>query len=714
MPSILWTLLIIAVLIGPPVAMAQRGGPPQQIVVDATPSHAVSSFSPLRSLGAGIDRLRGDITDQVLSPEFIKKIQSAGWQPVSYRQNTELFAEAWHWNAKGKWSNASAKGGYFVGDATPTEMIRHSWAAPLPHRGFSRGDGTGYSRLTDGDLNSYWKSNPYLTKQFTGEEDHPQWVTLDLGSQVEINAIRIAWAAPYATKYRVQYWTGAGDPFRHPASGIWQTFPLGSVDDGKGGTVTLRLASWMTPVRYLRVWMTVSSGTCDTHGSEDPRNCLGFAVRELYAGTVSGSGGFHDILNHVPNRQQSVTVCSSVDPWHAETDMTEASGDQVGFDLFFTSGVTRGLPAIIPVAILYSTPEDAAAQISYIKARGYPVSYIEMGEEADGQHMLPEDYAALYIQFAAAIHKVDPALKLGGPSFEGVIEDVEAWPDSEGRVSWLGRFFDYLRSHNRIKEFSFLSFEHYPYDACNTSWNDLYREPENIAHIIQTYKDDGLPPNTPIFVTEVNLGASVSEAFVDIMGGLWWADYTGALFANGGTGNYFFHYIPSRLSRGCNDSWGTFGMFVVDRDFNIKSYTANYFAGQLINQEWVQPVDKLHRVYRAQSDVRDPFGNVLVTAYVVERPDGQWSVMLINKDRERAHGVQIRFANADGKADRHFEKSVDRITFGANEYQWRPNRENGYAGPDGPQVKSTVSGDQETVYSLPKASITVLRGKIGY
>jgi len=703
----------VTMLLHPATALAQRNAPPQNIVVDTTPSHAVSSFSPFRSLGAGIDRLRGGTTDKVMTPDFIQKIQSAGWQTVSYRQNTELFAEAWHWNPKGKWSNTRAKEGYFVGDAAPMEMIRHSWAAPLPHRGFSNGDGDGYSRLTDGNPNTYWKSNPYLTKPFTGEEDHPQWVTLDLGSKLEINAIRIAWAAPYATKYRVQFWTGDRDPFTAPASGIWQTFPLGSVQDGKGDTVTLRLASWMTPARYLRLWMTVSSGTCDTHGPEDRRNCLGFAISELYAGTLSGTGEFHDILKHVPNRQQSITQCSSVDPWHAETDMTQASGDQVGFDLFYTSGVTRGLPAMIPVALLYSTPEDAAAQISYIRTRGYPISYIEMGEEADGQHMLPEDYGALYIQFAAAIHKVDPTLKLGGPSFEGVIEDVRVWPDSEGRISWLGRFFDYLREHGRIQEFSFLSFEHYPYESCNTSWNDLYREPEHIAHIIQTYKDDGLPPNTPIFVTEVNLGASVSEAFVDIMGGLWWADYTGALFANGGTGNYFFHYIPGRLSRGCNDSWGSFGMFLVDRDFNITNYNANYFAAQLINQEWVQPVDQMHNVFRATSDARDAFGNLLVTAYVVERPDGQWSLMLVNKDRNRAHGVHIKFTDAERKPDRYFTGQIDRITFGANEYQWRPNGADGHAQPDGPQVKSTVSGSQDAVYSLPKASITILRGRIG-
>jgi len=702
-----------ATVLFPPAAVAQRGTPPQNVIVDATPSHAVSSFSPFRSLGAGIDRLRGGVTDKVMTPEFIRKIQSAGWQTISYRQNTELFGEAWHWNSKGKWSNANAREGYFVGDSAPTEMIRHSWAAPLPHRGFSRGDGDGYSRLTDGDLNTYWKSNPYLTRPFTGEQDHPQWVTLDLGSKLEINAIRIAWAAPYATKYRVQYWTGEANPFGRPAHGIWQTFPLGSVPDGKGGTVTQRLASWMTAVRYLRIWMTVSSGTCDTHGPDDRRNCLGFAINELYAGTRSGNGEFRDILNHVPNRQQSVTVCSSVDPWHTETNTTETSGDQVGFDLFFTSGVTRGLPAMIPVAMLYSTPEDAAAQISYLKKRGYPISYIEMGEEADGQNMLPEDYAALYIQFAAAIHKVDPNLKLGGPSFEGVIEDVQVWPDSEGRVSWLGRFFDYLRERERIQEFSFLSFEHYPYESCNTSWNDLYREPENIGHIIQTYKDDGLPPNTPIFVTEVNLGASVSEAFVDIMGALWWADYTGALFASGGTGNYFFHYIPGRLTRGCNDSWGSFGMFLVDRDFKITNYNASYFAAQLINQEWVQPVDEIHRMFRASSDARDQFGNLLVTAYPVERPDGQWSIMLVNKDRERAHGVRIRFTDADKKTDRYFTGQVDRITFGANEYQWRPNGADGRANPDGPQVKSTVTGGNDAVYSLPKASITILRGKPG-
>ena len=72
---------------------------------------------------------------------------------------------------------------------------------------------------------------------------------------------------------------------------------------------------------------------------------------------------------------------------------------------------------MMPVAMLYDTPDNAAAEIAYLEKRHYPISYVEMGEEADGQDMLPEDYAALYLQWATAIHRVDPKLKLGGPSF---------------------------------------------------------------------------------------------------------------------------------------------------------------------------------------------------------------------------------------------------------------------------------------------------------
>src|SRR5450759_2789073 len=156
----------------------------QTVIVDATPSHVVNRFSPQYALGSTVDRV------------------------VSYRQNTDLFVQAWHWNPNGTWSDPAGKG-YFTGDGTPTsEMIRHSYGYSLPHRGFTRNGGTefdGYSRLDDGDVKTYWKSNQYLTREFTGEEDslHAQWVVIALDKKEWVNRIRIQWADPLARDFVV-------------------------------------------------------------------------------------------------------------------------------------------------------------------------------------------------------------------------------------------------------------------------------------------------------------------------------------------------------------------------------------------------------------------------------------------------------------------------------------------------------------------------------
>jgi len=697
----------------------------QNIVVDASQSHVVNTFSPPHALGGAIDRLRAGEgapgaeethltkeqvdrnTDMLLSDPVLKEILGAGWQTVTYRQNTELMVEAWHWNAAGKWSNEEKKEGYFAGSAEPGEMIRHSYAYPLPHRGFSRGDGNGWSRLTDGDVNSYWKSNPYLTKEFTGEEDslHPQWVMIDLGAKVNVDAIRIAWANPYARRYAVQYWTGVLEPFYDGTlAGTWQTFPKGYVTEGSGGVETLKLASRTISARYLRIWMTQSSNTCDTHGSGDKRNCVGYAINELYVGTLSASGSFNDVVQHSPNRRQTVTWPSSVDPWHAETDLDYGRGDQIGFDLFFTSGITRGLPTMVPIAMIYETPENAAAEIAYLYKRRYPISWIEMGEEADGQHMLPEDYAALYIQFATAIHKLVPEAKLGGPAFEGTFGDVEVWPDAMGRVSWLARFLDYLRAHDRLNDFTFFSFEHYPFmeKGDTASWNDLYLEPGFVSTVVQAWRDNGLPPNLPFFMTEGNMGGGGGPR--DVKSALWLADYVGAMMTQGASGTFYFHYMPTPGGRG--------QFLALDKNYQVTNYPPQYIAAQVITKEWVQPIDAPHRLFKVASDVTDEAGNILVTAYAVERPDGQWSVMLINKDHDNDHEVNVVFSDAETKRTRHFSGPVDRITFGSAEYQWPAGAKTTHADPDGPPAKTTLNGGADVEFSLPKASIIVLRGKI--
>src|SRR5579872_399729 len=265
----------------------------QNLVVDVAPSHVANSFSPVRALGAAVDRLEVGAADKVLVQPMLQEILSSGWQPVTYRQNTELEGEAWHWNPRGTWSDSSGRG-YFTGSATPTERILHSWGYTLPHRGTAR-EGRNYGVITDGDSETYWKSNPYLTRLFTGEDDsqHPQWVIVDLGSSQKIDAIRIEWGEPYAKDYRIQFWSGGeSNPRRNATQAIWQTFPAGTIIDGRGGSSTVRLTALPVSVRYIRIWMMQSSNTCDAHGSADRRNCVGYAIREVSAGTIVSDGAF--------------------------------------------------------------------------------------------------------------------------------------------------------------------------------------------------------------------------------------------------------------------------------------------------------------------------------------------------------------------------------------------------------------------------------------
>ncbi len=693
---------------------ASPSGSPQAgtVRVDTTPQHELNAFDPDQALGSSIDVLSHDVIDRGYTPEILKEILSAGYGAISYRNNSELRSLAWHWNENGTWSDPVHQSGYFTGSTDLKEPIRYILSYSLPHRGFSH-TGGGFSRLTDGDLTTYWKSNPYLTEKFTGEPDalHPQWVVIDLKEAKPINAVQIAWANPYARTYEVDYWDGK-DPLDRAPQGAWKSFPAGVVSNGQGGTVTLRLADAPVSTQYIRIWMTESSNTCDTHGAEDVRNCVGYAINEVSAGTVDDNSGFTDVVVHSPDAKQTGTICSSVDPWHSADDVISGGRSQhTGFDLFYTSGISKGMPAMIPVTVLYGTPDDAAAEIAYVEKRGYAIGYIEMGEEPDGQHILPEDYGALYVQWAAAIHKVDSKLKLGGPVFEGVNEDIKVWPDAQGRTSWSGRFVEYLRSHGHLADLSFWSFEHYPLEPCDITWADVYKEPEMMAHVMESFRENGVPKNVPLMVTESHISWQLTGPMSQIFAALWLADNVGSFFAAGGAQ---FHHSPIQPERVNNSCMGpaTWSNFVADADLNVKGYTSPYFAARLMNLEWLEHGAGMHHMFPAATDIRDGAGNVVVTSYAVRRPDGNWALLLVNRDQANPHAVRVVFGDSERNRQGFFHGKVMMVTFGSDQYLWREDGENSHADPDGPPVTRKLSGERDEVYTLPKASITVLRGKV--
>jgi len=706
--------LIFCGLIFPGFIVRSVSAPAQSaaaiVHVDATPSHIINSFDPDSALGSSIDVLSRMDIDRVYTPHIIQESLSAGWGPITYRNNTELRMAAWHWNENGTWSDAAHRSGYFTGSTELKDPIRYILAYALPHRGFA----TSGDRPVQGPNLTYWKSNPYLTSKFTGESDalHPQWVVVDLRAEKPVSAIRVDWASPYATTYQVEYWTGADAlDFDAGPKGEWKMFSSGALKNAQGGTVILKLAEAPVSTRFLRVLMTESSNTCDEHGSSDVRNCVGYAIQHIAAGTIDGSGAFVEVAKDHGERLTTFCV-SSIDPWHSAADVNDGGGNQhSGFDLFFSSGLTNNLPAMIPVTLLYGTPDDAAAQIAYIERRGYRIGYVEMGEEPDGKHAMPEDYGALYLQWATAIHQVDPKLKLGGPVFEGVNEDIHVWPDAQGRTSWMGRFVDYLKSHGRIADLAFVSFEHYPFEPCDITWKTLYSEPQLMKHILQVWRDDGVPKDVPLMVTENHLAAGLTGPMTTIFAALWLADNVGSFFEGGGAAFYHSPIQPQGVQKTCL-GWASWSNFVSNEHYEIKGYTSPYFAAHMINLEWVQHRAGVHHMYPSSVEIKDADGNALVTTYAVRRPDGNWSVMLVNRDETNPHTVQVKFEDGRKKQEEYFSGPVTFVTFGSEQYVWINDGPNSHPDPDRPPVASTVEAGSQTTFTLPKASITVLRGKV--
>src|SRR5208282_3154099 len=176
--------------------------------------------------------------------------------------------------------------------------------------------------------------------------------------------------------YDVQYWEGGPAEFyKDMLRGRWRYFPKGKIEGGTGGSALLRLSDGPVRTHYLRVLLMQSSGTAPA-GSTDIRDRLGFAIRELYAGSLDANSNLIDRVMHSANgKTQSKILTSSTDPWHRAIDRDEKI-EQPGIDRFMESGLTHGRPVLMPTGLLYDTPENAAAEIRFLNSRGYSVRQI--------------------------------------------------------------------------------------------------------------------------------------------------------------------------------------------------------------------------------------------------------------------------------------------------------------------------------------------------
>ena len=615
--------------------------------------HVLARFDPQRALGATIDVKERGETAKIFNPENVRAMLSAGLKPLAYRLATELGCEAWHWNPNGTFSDAARQEGYWTSSTEAQNPITVSYGYRLPRRGNTRDQAhdDGYSRIDDGDLTTFWKSNPYLG-------DRPQWVMIDLGQSHPVDSIDIRWGNPSATEYSIQVWNGH-DPINEPNEGAWIEFQKGTA-------------------RYLRIWMTRSSHT----GGNDWRDRVGFAINEIFV-----RYGTRDWIRHAADHAaQTVIWVSSTDPWHRAIDMDE-SMEQPGLDAIFGGGLTRGLPMLTPVSLLYGTPDDAAAEIAYLRKRGDKVEQVELGEEPDGQIVSPEDYAELFMQWAEAIHRVDPSLHLGGPSFQSTRNVIAFWPDARGRTSWIGRFVDVLRARGRLGDFAFFSFEWYPFDnVCRSPAEQLKEAPRILDRVLGAWRAEGVPRGIPWIASEYGWSSYAAEAEVDLPGALFDAEFVADFLSRGGSAAYLYGYEPKAVfSEKCNN-YGALTLFLADG-----SKLPAYYAVQLVMHEWLQPggMHELHLVRGTPP---------LVRAYAVKRPDTTWALLLLNVGRASAR------LKTDGLKPVLHVAVLHVVQYSPRQYEWHA------AGDDGHPTRNLEPRrfDARGSIELPPYSITVI------
>src|SRR5713101_3425563 len=686
---------------------------PFAVVAVVAADQPVNKCVPTQALGGGIDGHEKGECARMFTDKNIAEMRSTGLGPLTYQLRTELAGEVWLWNHRGTWSDASHHCGYWTSDNSVADPILVSYGYRLPRRGntIDQANDDGYSRIADGDEDSFWKSNPYLDSYFTGEphDAHPQWVVIDLGAPKPVNSIRIRWGTPYAEQYHVDYWTGK-DPMHlnRDRNDEWHVFRRGAVDHSSGGNEYTRLSRETRSVRFIRILMK-QSAPVSKEPSPDIRDRLGVAIREIDVGRTDGQGRFHDYIHHAPDRhKQTVIYVSSTDPWHRPTDI-DYSVEQPGLDFVLRSQLTNGLPVLVPVGVLYDTPENATTEIKYLLERQYPLEGIELGEEPDGQWVLPEDYAALYTGVAHRLSALSSSLKLGGPSLQNFDSQLLTWPDESGNRSWMNRFLCHVRA--KQCPFDFFSFEFYPFDdVCSDAAPHLLEIPNRLGVMMTSLRADGVPATIPWLMTEYGYSVFAGRHEVDMEGALFSADTVGTFLTLGGSKSYQYGYEPNYLTDELKCSWGNLMMLQLNPNSEQLNRLSGYYNARLITKEWMQPTNEEHDVFSVNVKQRGLRSLPAVSVYAVRRPDKQWALLAINKHPQHPARLTAQFRFSDTQPPMSLASQVEIIQFSRQQYAWHDDGPNGH--PLRSMPPSHFRGVASRFYDLPPYSLTVIRGKL--
>jgi F5/8 type C domain len=602
-------LLIWAPILVAATPVAPSGG------LRVLPQRILAIFRPVEVFGVAVDGGTAAETGALFYPENGPAIRAAHFKSVSYRLRTELAGQVWHWSSYGRWSDQEHHQGYWTGDSARDDNHELSFGYRLPRRGNSRDEANddGFSRIDDGDVATFWKSNPYLDPKLDGIGVERQWVIVDLGRERRIDTAQIHWAEPYASEFRLQRWVGS-DQY----DGNWRD--LTPALSGHPGTQSFAFGPATT--RFVRILLEQSSHVSKSV-EQDPRDAMGYAISEVGLGITPKGSVFRDYVRHdgSGHRQTQIFV-SSTDPWHREVDR-DPDSVQPSPVVLHARALFAG-PFMIALGLVTDTPENALAEFNYFRRRGLPIDRVELGEEPEGQLAPPRMVAALYDRLALQIAREDPHILIGGPSLIDPSADTTLDDQDD---SWTKAFLQSLRASRPPSPIAFISTELYPVEnLCAPPVAMLDEAASSPKKMTERFSEDGASEFSAV-ITEYGLSPYGGKALLGVTSALADAEILGNSLSQGVLRMYIYGTSPTLAVRGerrCA-GWGNLNLWKSDRRGHIRSGSILLRVFKALRDRWSNPNDAQEELLAVAGA---PAG---IDAFALRREDGSVSIMLVNR-----------------------------------------------------------------------------------
>lgn len=674
---------------------------PATITVNAAAT--VTSFIPISIFGNNAAYWIGSTSNTAAQP----KVQAAGNYFIRYPGGSS--SDDYHWNGTGSF-NAN---GYWAPSGT-------SWTSGFADNETYRGTTSSYgtpSHLTDGNTATTWMSNVD-----TNSPNH-QYVILDLtgGGTTTVSAVTIAWGNPYATSFQVQYWTGATyqSPTNTNPESLWVNTSTGIVT-GTGGTQGVAF----TPVstRYIRVLMTAASANVTANLGSVTITGPAYAIAEVtvYNGATQVSVNTATVTNGAA--VQTAAQASSTDPASSLNYTTQSPGstDFGAFMTYVNSFNPHAIP-MITVNFGTGTPSEAASWVYYANVvEGYGIHYWQIGNETEGTWetggpIPTQDYVKRYIEYYNAMKAVDPSIIITGPvaggfndgsnmyDGNGVVQDFvsmggAAGVSLHGNAGYFINAIDYHWYPNYGTQTS-----PYPASQAMTSTYGLDPFPGQLNTWLSNAGVPS-PSNVPVIMSEFNVDPSDLNFQVQLGNGLWVADALGHFIkAFGGRG---YCNLWDTLNGGSGDTTaagGDLGYLDVN---NALAPRATYWAMKMMTNDWAIPGDtNSHQLIQTAVAVSGA-PTSLLAAYSDYRPDGIFSIVVINKDPTNTYNTQVSGIPFSPNS------TANMWTFNSTNYAWVTTGATPYhASPDTAPNSGTISNASATSFpvTFQPYSITVLQ-----